>query len=127
MSLAGMSPELLCCRICRKPLDDISRSEILFDVAMGGLVCEACVSTVRVMSPVYISKSAIKQLLWLKEGNLRKAGRIQLTAAAKKEGLAAMEMFVPFHLATEIKSLRVLRCIREWRHNNNARKYHTVS
>jgi DNA repair protein RecO (recombination protein O) len=127
MSLAGMSPELLFCRVCHKPLDDISGSQILFDVAMGGLVCEACASSVRSAAPVFISKSAIKQLLWLNAGDLRKAGRIQLTAAAKREGLAAMEMFVPFHLATEIRSLKVLRCIREWRQNNNARKYHTVS
>jgi DNA repair protein RecO (recombination protein O) len=127
MALAGMSPELGCCRVCRKPLDDIPGSRILFDVPMGGLICDACASTVRVSAPAGMSKSAVKQLLWLKEGNLRKAERIQLTPAAKKEGLEAMEMFVPFHLATEIRSLKILRCIRRWRQNNNARKYHTVS
>lgn len=127
MALAGMPPELACCRVCRKPVDDISGSRILFDIAMGGLVCDACVSGARVTTPVYISRGAVKQLRWLQEGNPRKAERIQLTAAAKREGLEAMEMFVPFHLATEIKSLRILRSIREWRQNSNARKYHTVS
>jgi len=127
MALAGMAPELLCCRICRKPIEDIFGTRLLFDVAMGGLVCEVCVSGVHVSAPLFVSKSTIKQLLWLKNGNLRKAGRIQLTAAAKKEGLAAMEMFVPYHLATEMKSLRVLRCIRDWRQKNDAGKYHTVS
>jgi len=120
MTLAGMAPELLCCRICNKPLDDMSGSRILFDVALGGLICEACTSTVRTAGPVNISKGAIKQLLWLKEGNLQKAGRIQLTSVAKREGLAAMEMFVPYHLSTEIKSLKVLRQIRRWRQNKMA-------
>lgn len=127
MALAGMSPEILGCRICHKPLNDIPESQIMFDVAMGGLVCESCVPGIRATASVFISKGAIKQLLWLKEGDLKKAGRIQLTLAATREGSAAMEMFVPFHLATGIKSLRILRCIREWRQSNNARKYHTVS
>ncbi|MEW6078915.1 MAG: DNA repair protein RecO [Thermodesulfobacteriota bacterium] len=127
MTLAGMSPELSCCRVCRKPLDDIAGTRILFDAPTGGLICDACARTTRVSGPAAISKSAVKQLLWLKEGNPRKAERIQLTEAAKREGLEAMEMFVPFHLATEIRSLKILRCIREWRQNNNARKHHTLS
>lgn len=127
MNLAGMSPELTYCRACRRPLDDMAESQILFDIAMGGLVCGTCIPSVPVTCSVFISKGAIKQLLWLKEGNLQKAGRIQLTTAAKREGSAAMEMFVPFHLATEIKSLKVLRCLREWRRKDNAAKYKEAS
>jgi DNA repair protein RecO (recombination protein O) len=123
MNLAGMSPELNYCRICRRPLDDMAESQILFDIPMGGLVCGACIPSVQAPRSVFISKGALKQLLWLKEGNLQKAARIQLTPAAKREGAAAMEMFVPFHLSAEIKSLKVLRCLREWRQKENAPKY----
>ena len=127
MNLAGMSPELTGCRICRRSLDDMAESQVLFDITMGGLVCGACIPSTQVARSVYISKGAIKQLLWLKEGNLQKAGRIQLTAAAKREGTVAMELFVPFHLSAEIKSLKVLRCLREWKQKENATKYKEAS
>ncbi len=127
MSLAGMSPGLTGCRVCHKPLEDLAEAQMAFDIAMGGLVCGTCFSSARVTRYVMISKGAIKQLLWLKEGNLQKAGRIQLTPAAKREGLAAMELFVPFHLSTDIKSLKVLRSLREWRQKDNVTKYKKVS
>lgn len=127
MSLAGMPPELTACRVCRRPLADLPGPRLLFDVAMGGLLCRECRPKAGPALPVEISKSAVKQLLWLREGDLRKAGRIQLTAAAKQEGLAMMELFVPFHLATEIKSLKVLRGLREWRRKDYARKSEAAS
>ena len=126
MTLAGMSPELFGCRYCHKLLNDITEDRFLFDVATGGLLCKTCASSSAIKSSLFISRSTIKQLLWLKEGNLQKAGRVRLTSVAKQEGLAAMEVFVPFHLAMEIKSLKVLRTIREWR-RNNVRKDQRVS
>lgn len=127
MNLAGMSPGLSHCRVCRKPLDDMTESRIRFDVAMGGLICGSCATSAQTARSVLISKGAVKQLLWLQQGDLQKAARIQLTTAAKREGMAAMEMFVPFHLSTELKSLKVLRFLREERQKKNVTGYKKVS
>ncbi|MFO8047560.1 MAG: DNA repair protein RecO [Desulfosudaceae bacterium] len=118
MALAGMSPDLSCCGVCRQGIEENchgSNHEIVFDVSRGGLVCPGCRSTVIGSHQVEISRGTIKQLLWMQAGALQKAGRLRFTGAARRQGLAVMEQFVPYHLAAPIKSLEVLQNIRQWR------------
>jgi DNA repair protein RecO (recombination protein O) len=110
LSIAGLNPNLTGCMMCRKELDQIRKTKIAFDLARGGLVCEDCVSGT--LSDLLLSKSTIKQLLWIGSGDLRKAGRIRFSTPAIREGLKLLEAFVPYHLGQQLKSLTVLHQMR---------------
>lgn len=113
MALAGMAPRLDTCRVCKKHIDQMAGPTIYFDVARGGIVCHTCGLGARSAHGMPLSKGTVKQFQWVRENDLQKAERVRFTDAAQDTGLAALEAFVVYHLATEIKSLRVLRCIRE--------------
>ncbi len=116
LALAGMSPNLHVCGICRAGIEERTGNQVLFDVGRGGLVCSECLKkNTPAGHRLPLSRGTVKQLIWMKEGNLEKAGRIQLSKTAQKEGLAALELFVPYHLAMEIKSLSILQSLRKWR------------
>ncbi|MFZ5563455.1 MAG: DNA repair protein RecO [Thermodesulfobacteriota bacterium] len=112
LALAGMAPRLDACRVCKKSIDLTAGPSVYFDVAKGGVVCHTCGLAARTMPGTALSKGTIKQFLWVKENDLRKAERVRFTNAAQEAGLAALEAFVVYHLATELKSLKVLRRIR---------------
>ncbi|HPA15993.1 MAG TPA: DNA repair protein RecO C-terminal domain-containing protein, partial [Desulfobacterales bacterium] len=59
-----------------------------------------------------LSKGTLKQLLWIGDGDLKKAGRMRFTPRGAKEGLDFLEAFVPYHLEKEPRSLKFLREIR---------------
>ena len=59
-----------------------------------------------------LAKSTIKQMLWISSGDLDKAQRIRLSARAVCEAQELLESFVPFHLGSEMRSLKFLRQIR---------------
>jgi DNA repair protein RecO (recombination protein O) len=110
MKMAGLDPNLNECSTCRVAMDSIRRNEITFDLKKGGIVCEKCASGSA--GQISLSKGTIKQLLWIKSGELNKAGRIRFTPRALKEGIEFLEAFVPYHLGKEPRSLKFLRQIR---------------
>ncbi|MBW2539404.1 MAG: DNA repair protein RecO [Deltaproteobacteria bacterium] len=110
MEMAGLDPNLNECSICRVEMERIKKNEIIFDLKKGGLVCEKCASGSA--GPISLSKGTIKQLLWVKSGELKKAGRLRFTSRALKEGIEFLEAFVPYHLGKEPRSLKFLREIR---------------
>ena len=110
MKMAGLDPNLNECSICRVEMERIKKNEIIFDLKKGGLVCEKCASGSA--GPISLSKGTIKQLLWIKSGELKKAGRIRFTSRALKEVIEFLEAFVPYHLGKEPRSLKFLRQIR---------------
>jgi DNA repair protein RecO (recombination protein O) len=110
LSLAGYGPNLKACSVCRGEVAEQKKSQVVFDLVKGGLVCERCASG----SPggICLSKGTVKQLQWIENGNLGQAGRVRFTPQAQREGLALLEAFVPFHLGKEPRSLHFLRQIR---------------
>ena len=111
MAMSGLCPNLNHCSICKIKLEKMKKNEVVFDLKKGGLVCERCVAGS--LQQISLSKGTIKQLLWIKSGNLGKVSRIRFSRQALKEGLKFMEMFVPYHLGKEPRSLKFLRQIRK--------------
>ncbi|MDO9567680.1 MAG: DNA repair protein RecO [Candidatus Desulfaltia sp.] len=111
MAIAGLCPNLTCCSGCKIELEKMAKNEVAFDLKKGGLVCERCASGSS--RQISLSKGTIKQLLWIKSVDLDKASRIKFSSRALKEGLGFMEMFVPYHLGKEPRSLAFLRQIRQ--------------
>lgn len=111
IAMSGLCPDLSICSICKTRLEKIKKNEVVFDLQKGGLVCEKC--AIGSSRQISLSKGTIKQLLWIKSGNLDKVSRIRFSSRALKEGLKFMEMFVPYHLGKEPRSLAFLRQIRQ--------------
>ncbi len=107
--LAGLSPDLDGCQICRTDFEKTSGDRLQFDLTRGGIVCTACASNDRSIS---LSKGTIKQLRWLERSDLAKADRVKFSPAALNEGLDFLEAFVPYHLGKKPRSLAFLQQVR---------------
>ena len=81
-----------------------------FDIKRGGLVCDTCKG--QTTSMLSLSRSTIKQLLWIESGSLDKAIKIRFDKNAAKEGLDFLEIFVPYHLGKSPRSLAFLNKMR---------------
>lgn len=110
MSMCGLGPNLRNCCVCQVEMEKMKKDRIILDTKKGGLVCEKCASGS--LGKILLSKGAIKQLLWIESGDLKKAQRIRFTPGALKECLEFLETFVPYHLGKEPRSLKFLRQIR---------------
>jgi DNA repair protein RecO (recombination protein O) len=111
MAIAGLSPNLTECGICRIQMEKMTQDSVVFDLEKGGLTCEKCAS--RLSGKISLSKGTIKQLQWIKDGTLAKAARIKFTSRALNEGLEFLESFVPYHLGKIPRSLTFLHQIRK--------------
>ncbi len=118
LTLAGHSPNLSRCTLCRTGLDQLASGKIFFHLGRGGILCDGCGPEAE--AALWLSKGTIKQLLWINRGTLSQATRIRFSAQAIKEGLRLLEAFVPYHLGQHLKSLRVLQQIREDRVSRHA-------
>lgn len=119
MILSGFYPNLSHCGICGIGTESMEKNRMIFDLARGELLCEKCVLlSVPDFGPVapirtYLSKGTVKQLLWVGNGDLKKAGRVRFSPQSLREGLAFLEAFVPYHLGKTPRSLGFLRQIRK--------------
>ncbi|MBA3018644.1 MAG: DNA repair protein RecO [Proteobacteria bacterium] len=113
IKISGFCPDLTRCGNCRIEMEELKKEKIAFDVVKGCLICGSCSSAKS--GKIYLSKGTIKQLLWVESGDLKKAGRIRFTSEALNEGLKFLEVFVPYHLGMEPRSLKFLRQIRSKR------------
>ena len=111
LNLSGHSPDLTQCCVCRREIDKIKTNHFIFDLSRGGLICEDCNGGTG--GRISIGKGTVKQLQWIKKSDLKTAGRIRFTASAVSESLNFLEVFVPYHLGRDPKSLKFLRQIRE--------------
>jgi len=110
MTISGLLPNLKYCTVCRKEVESVSENNFGFELKKGGLVCAECAPLG--VNKIRLSKGTLKQLEWIKCGDLSRAVRVRLSAQAIVEGLAFMEAFVPYHLEKELRSLTILRQIR---------------
>ena len=115
MTLSGLSPNLRYCSLCGIEIENIKETRIKFDFAKGGILCNGCTS--KTLQKTFLSKGIIKQLLWIEKGDLVKAERVRFTSDALREGLEFLEIFVPYHVGKEPRSLKFLQQIRKWKNN----------
>jgi DNA repair protein RecO (recombination protein O) len=111
LHLTGHGPNLKQCGRCRKNLEIILPTQIVFDIAKGTILCDACAPGAG--GRLRLSKGTLKQLIWFESGNLKKASRIRFGEQALKEGLEFLETFVPYTLGKQPQSLKFLRQIRK--------------
>ncbi|MBA2881684.1 DNA repair protein RecO (recombination protein O) [Desulfosalsimonas propionicica] len=111
LTLAGLAPRMDGCVACQTPLDRMGSLAFFFDLEKGGIVCNGCAADSG-RSRIRISPGTVKQLAWIQENEIRTVQRLRLTGSAVKEGLLAMEAFVPYHLGRVPRSLRVLQQMR---------------
>lgn len=110
MKISGLCPNLTHCSVCKCEIESRGKEKVIFDLGRGGIVCEDCGSGL--LRRISLSKGTLKQLLWIGDGDLKKAGRMRFTPRGAKEGLDFLEAFVPYHLEKEPRSLKFLREIR---------------
>ncbi len=111
LKLAGLHPNLIRCRVCRTSMEAMPGAAVRFDLAKGALVCEKCLSSAS--RPIVLSKGLLKQLQWMSETDLEAVRRIRWTPGAQQEARDFLEAFVPHHLGKTLRSLKVLRQLRE--------------
>jgi len=111
MTLAGLAPNLRRCGRCHLDLDRVAENRVDVDIADGEVLCRGCAATGGARR-LEISKGTAKELAWAGEGDLAHATRVRLSARTVEEGLRFLEVFVPFHLGREPRSLKFLRQIR---------------
>jgi DNA repair protein RecO (recombination protein O) len=109
MALSGLSPNLTCCSICQTQIAEIKSERVVFDLKKGRVACESCMPG---SSHIYLSKGTVRQLQWIGDGDLKRAVRIRFAIQTLRESLSFLEVFVPYHIGREPKSLKFLRQIR---------------
>jgi len=111
LTLSGYSPEIDRCSFCRMDIEKITDPSYRFDLGRGGIVCSRCVPDDP--SSLRLHIGTIKQLQWIRRGELEMADRIRFTAQALSEGLSFLEAFAPYHLGKTPHSLSFLQQIRK--------------
>ena len=114
LALTGHQPNLQHCGSCRTGLDQSAGKGFVVDLSKGGLICSRC-SPAAAGGRLILTRGTIKQLLWIANAELAKAGRVRFTGQALSESEQFLEAFLPFHLGQEPRSLKILRQIRESR------------
>jgi len=110
LSFSGLSPDFSECNKCHVKMEQIPNGSLFFELAKGGILCKGCSSSA--LSCLKLSKGSVKQLLWIQENDIKKAGRLKFSRAALIEGLNFLEKFIVFHIGKEPKSLKFLRNLR---------------
>jgi DNA repair protein RecO (recombination protein O) len=108
LTLSGFKPGMEQCAKCRVSIDR-APATVCFDVALGAMVCRGC-DTSKTGS-LHLSKGTVQRLRWIMNTPLTKLHRIKFSDAAIQESYAFLEVFVPYHLGKETKSLRLLKQI----------------
>lgn len=110
LDIMGFSPELKKCGLCNTDIDTLQDIRFVFDVKSGWLLCKSCKRSAE--KGIVLSKGTVKQLLWLQNSENNKMLRIKFSELANMEALRFLEIFLPYHLEKELRSLNFLRKIR---------------
>jgi DNA repair protein RecO (recombination protein O) len=111
LEFSGLEPEISRCMVCQKPLDEIQHVRVMVDLKQGGLICNDCGNFLP--SRVYLSKGALKQMLWFRTAEPGKGSVIRFSKASLMECLDFLERFVAYQMDRETGSLKFLRKTRE--------------
>ncbi len=111
MAMSGFDPNFSMCGKCSTPLDEINQQSFVFDFAEGKFICDKCGKN-SIRHGITVSKGTLKQLLWMKNSDIKRIERIKLSPCSIIEGEKLLESFVPCHIGRNLKSLVFLRRIR---------------
>lgn len=109
MTLTGHLPDFSGCAVCHAGIDEIDGNPIAFDLSKGALVCEKCRSKCVAQTLQHLSKGTIKQMVWLTHQEFEKSLRVRFAPHAVSEGLRFLNVFVPYHLGIEPRSLQFIK------------------
>jgi DNA repair protein RecO (recombination protein O) len=112
MSISGFGAGISECNVCGTPVERFDRSEVVFDVRRGGVLCEKCARNRT--DPLALSMGTVKVLQWALNAPLERLNRLRFSRQAIEESLRMIEAFVPYHLGKETKSLKFLKQIDPW-------------
>ncbi len=112
LELTGLSPHLLHCSVCDTGIDHIPGPAAFFDLEKGGVVCDKCLHSRRPRG-LAISKGTAKTLAWIRERPRENTCRPRFSALTIKEALGLLELFLPYYLGREPRSLPVLNQLRK--------------
>ncbi|MDY6953413.1 MAG: DNA repair protein RecO [Thermodesulfobacteriota bacterium] len=107
MAINGFRPGLEQCSICASALNSFQDPAVSFDVKRGGVVCEKCGASKA--SRLHLSKGTVKLLSWVLHVPLERLNRVRFSRQALDETMHMLEVFVPYHLGKETKSLKFLK------------------
>jgi DNA repair protein RecO (recombination protein O) len=110
LAINGFRPVLDRCCGCSKDLNDLSAPVLSFDVRRGGIVCKKCCAGEEAL--LALSKGTAKLLGWVMGARADTLDRVRFSRQALEEGLRLLEVFVPYHLGKETKSLKILKQLR---------------
>ena len=107
MAMNGFKPSFERCSACALPLDQFQHPAVPFDVRRGGVLCEKC-------GPgkpghLKLSMGTIKPLCWVLNAPLERLNRVRFSRQAIEESLGMLDVFVPYHLGKETKSVKFLK------------------
>ena len=111
MTIAGFSPDFVCCGKCRVPLDRIREGNVVFDFKDGRFFCPRCENSTAATG-IKVSKGTLKQLFWINNNGMQKVERIRFSPVSIREGEKLLEAFVPCHMGRDFKSLGFLKRVR---------------
>lgn len=110
MAENGFGPSFEQCAICRMPLERFGRTSVVFHARLGGVLCKKC-DTAK-PGQLSLSKGTIKLLSWVLNAPLAKLNRVRFSEQAVEESLNMLEIFIPYHIGKETKSLKFLKQLR---------------
>lgn len=109
LKLVGYEPLLDRCLVCQTPL--LNGAVYHFSVREGGLKCIIC--SPRDYDFLGVSTGTVRSMLLGKELEIEKLCRLMLSEQCARESRNFLERFITYLLGKELKSLHVMREIRE--------------
>jgi DNA repair protein RecO (recombination protein O) len=109
LKLAGYEPVLDRCVACKTPVGNGDAYH--FSVSDGGLKCSAC--SPQNYSTLHVSAGTVRSLLLGKEMVRENLNRLRLSEQSARESRLFLGRFIEHLLGKEVKSLHVIREIRE--------------
>ncbi len=107
MAMNGFKPGFERCSVCALPLDQFQQTAVPFDVRRGGILCEKC--DPGKPGRLKLSMGTIKPLCWVLNVPLEKLNRVRFSRQAIEESFNMLDVFVPYHLGKETKSVKFLK------------------
>ncbi len=107
---SGVFPDLNTCSACGTSL--VERGKVTFNFREGGMICEACITSIPGDYNFALSIGAVKQILWIRNNELLHISRLRFSRSIEKETLLFLEYLISSHLGKKPKSLKFLQSVR---------------
>jgi len=107
---SGVFPDLTTCQVCG--IQEGPDGKILFSFLEGSVVCKKCQKQSNQEYHYLLSMGAVKQILWIRNNELRNLSRLRFSRYIEKETLHFLETLISYYLSKKLKSLKFLESVR---------------